>query len=75
MFEQLAQEKEIERFKIYSFSDFAKKVYEAYRDEDEYEELGAVEGFFARKDLVPKSIKQRILKETGLMVLKSLKDI
>lgn len=76
IFEHLAQEKGIERFCTYTFSDFIKKVYDAYRDdedEDEYKDIGTIEGFFARKDLMQKSMKLRILRETGLLVLKSLK--
>ena len=69
IFEMLAREEGIERFRIYKYSEFAKKVIDRSKENSSDEVLENIPAFLTRNDLLPKSIKNRIIKEIAVRML------
>jgi NTE family protein len=68
--EVLAEEKKLERYRIYKYSEFADAVIDNYREAEAVEILKYLPGFLTRNDLLPKTIKNKIMKEVAVRIIK-----
>ena len=70
IFEKLAIEENIERFKIYRYSEFVRIVAKSFEEYENIDILKNLPVFLTKKDLLTRNIKYKLLKEIAIKLIK-----